>query len=84
MDSHSNLEGEWKTGGPSRMLSVGAPCRIYSEGGSLYVLNEKGSAVRAQVLDQETILAEWQGGLYGYISDNGKRINWANGTWWVR
>lgn len=80
-----NIAGSWKAGGPASLVRVGAPCAVYRENGLLFLRNERGSVTSASLADQDTIVAhEWQGGLKGYLSDGGKRINWANGTWWIR
>jgi hypothetical protein len=78
---YPDLSGIWYMGGP---YSVGMPCHILQDGGTLTFINEKGDQSVGKFVDSGTVMAsDWQG-LNGEISDGGKRINWSNGSWWVR
>jgi len=59
-------------------------CQILQDGRTLTFINEKGGQSAGKFVDSSTVVAsDWQG-LIGGLNDGGKRINWANGSWWVR
>ena len=77
-----NVNGNWYMGGP---YNVGMPCQIIQQGSALTIINENGARSTGRVIDGVTVKAtDWEGGLRGTISADGNRIDWANGTWWVR
>ena len=77
-----NVNGNWNMGGP---YNIGMPCQIIQQGSALTIINENGARSTGSVLDGVTVIAtDWEGGLKGTISADGNRIDWANGTWWVR
>lgn len=76
------IAGNWQMGGP---YNVGMSCQIIEEGSNLTFINENGDQSAGRFNDVGTVIATgWEGGLSGTISADGNRIDWANGTWWVR
>lgn len=76
------ITGNWQMGGP---FNVGMSCQIIQEGNDLLFINERGDRSAGSFLDDSTIIAKgWEEGLRGTISSDVNRIDWANGTWWVR
>ena len=81
-ETYPSIGGRWYMGGP---YDIGMPCSIEVSGNSIEYINEKNQKSSGKFIDSTTIVAsEWENGLKGHITDNGKRINWDNGTWWVR
>jgi hypothetical protein len=69
--------GTWRRG-------AGSP-RIEGTEPEFTCFNEHGASSRCVVLERNRIKAiDWEGGLIGWLSDDGKRIDWANGTFWTR
>jgi len=69
-------------GGP---YNEGMACQIIQEGDSLTFINENGQQSSGRFIDSSTIEAtDWENGLQGVLSSDGNRIDWANGSWWVR
>ncbi len=80
--SAPNLAGNWEMAGP---YNVGQPCQILQSGNYLTFINEKGDRARGVLkTPAEVIAIDWEGGLNGTLANNAKRINWKNGTWWLR
>jgi hypothetical protein len=78
----TDLNGNWEMGGP---YNAGEPCQIIQQGNDLTFINENGDQSGGKFIDESTVIAtDWEDGLKGTISDDGDRIDWANGTWWVR
>ncbi|NPV63250.1 MAG: hypothetical protein HPY61_11590 [Methanotrichaceae archaeon] len=78
----TDLNGNWEMGGP---YNAGEPCQIIQQGSALAFINENGDQSEGGFIDESTVIAtDWEDGLRGTISDDGNRIDWANGTWWVR
>lgn len=78
----ADLGGNWKMGGP---YNAGRPCQIIQQGNTLTFINENGDRSAGEFTDSATVVAtDWEGGLRGAVSAEGDRIDWANGTWWVR
>lgn len=78
----SNIGGTWYMGGP---YNQGMACQIILEGDSLTFINENGQQSRGRFVDSSTIEAtDWENGLEGVLSSDGNRIDWANGSWWLR
>jgi hypothetical protein len=76
-----DITGIWYMGGPH---DEGRPCQILHNGNALIFINENGGQSGGGFVDSGTVVAsDWQG-LQGKISDGGKRIDWSNGSWWVR
>jgi len=79
-----NLSGTWYGYYPKIGVD-GEPCQIIQEGKSLTFINERGNSSEGSFIDGNTVEAkDWEGGLRGTLTDGGKRINWANGSWWVQ
>jgi hypothetical protein len=77
-----NLGGAWKMGGP---YDVGKPCTIIQNGETLTFVNQNGEKSTGKLKDNTTVIAtNWEGGLEGVLSDSSARINWKNGTWWLK
>jgi hypothetical protein len=77
-----NLAGDWKLGGP---YSVGQPCQILQAGTNLMFVNEKGDKCRGFLKTKSEVIAvDWEGGLTGILTNGATRINWRNGTWWLK
>lgn len=78
---YPDIAGIWYMGGP---YNEGLSCQILHNGDALIFINERGDQSAGGFVDSGTVVAsDWQG-LRGRISDDGKRIDWSNGTWWVR
>jgi hypothetical protein len=76
-----NLAGKWKMGGPYK---VGQPCEIIQSENSLIFVNEGGGRADGTFEGNKTVVAVGWDGLKGDITENSSRINWRNGTWWIR
>jgi len=77
-----HLSGDWKMGGP---YNIGMPCLILQADNYLTFVNEKGDKCRGVLKNQTEVIAlDWEGGLTGVLTNHATRINWRNGTWWVR
>ncbi len=75
-----NLAGTWYREGDTNK-----PTSVIQSGNSLTLVNEFGSRSRGHFLSSDVVVADdWQGGLSGKITNNGKRIDWANHTSWQR
>lgn len=65
--------------------NAGMPSVITQDGNYLIFVNEKGGRSRGVLKnDAEVIALDWEGGLIGQLTEGATRINWKNGTWWVR
>jgi hypothetical protein len=78
-----NLDGEWFMEGDRNR-----PCAIYQRGRVLLVVNEHGALGTGQTIGPTTIEiiqgAGWLSGLRGEVQDNGRTLDWRNGTIWRR
>lgn len=80
--SSPNLAGNWEMAGP---YNVGQPCQILQSGNYLTFINEKGDRARGVLKSPAEVIAiDWEGGLSGVLTNKATRINWKNGTWWLR
>jgi len=77
----SFLDGAWRMGGP---YNIGRPTRIAASPANLLFTNENGQSSRGSCGGADAVTALDWGQLVGRVSPNRKRIDWANGTWWVR
>ena len=78
----TNIGGAWYMGGP---VNVGGKCSIDQNGNDLVFTNENGQTSRGEFVDSSTIVAtDWENGLKGTLSNGGTRIDWANGSWWIK
>jgi hypothetical protein len=76
----SSLNGNWQMGSrPTAPL-----CQVIQQGNALTFINEKGEQSSGSFIDASTVVANDWNGLKGTISADGNRIDWANGSWWVR
>ena len=76
------LAGDWQMGGP---YNVGKPCQILQSGNHLTFVNENGAESSGVFKSKSVVIAlDWEGGIRGTLNKNATRINWRNGTWWIR
>lgn len=78
-----DISGTWYANGdPSKR------CRIEQSGRSVTVRNEVGQTAAGSFTDPSTLSTDWGvfngGRISGTITRNLRRINWSNGTYWVR
>jgi hypothetical protein len=75
-----NLTGTWYANG-NRSLS----CSITQRRGNLTLKNESGQGATGTVNNGRSITTNWSGStINGNITQNGNRIDWDNGTYWIR
>jgi hypothetical protein len=72
------LAGDWTFNGQ--------PCHIFQNGSNLTFINERGDkSVGTLIAKQSQVIAlDWEGGLQGDLVDNASRIDWRNGTVWIK
>jgi hypothetical protein len=76
----NNLTGTWYAQG-DRSKS----CSIQQRGRSLQLTNEQGDNAGGHMNGKRTLSTNWNGNtIGGTVSPNGNRINWDNGTYWIR
>ena len=74
------LAGTWHADG---ILSE--VCSIRQHGSALQLDNGHGAAASGSVDAQGRLTTDWKGNrIVGAVSADGNRIDWDNGTWWVR
>jgi hypothetical protein len=75
------LPGEWLFDG-----NKDQPCAIFQHGRILLLVNESGEMATAKMTEPKkfVVLKGWEEGLTGEIVDDGKGIDWSNGTKWKR
>lgn len=74
-----DLSGTWYSGGDR-----GRPTSISQSGETLMLVNEHGNRSGGHVAGSTVVAHDWEGCLRGTVSPDGSRIDWANGTFWVR
>jgi hypothetical protein len=75
-----NLNGNWYPNG-NRSLQ----CSIQQRRGNLTLQNEVGDRATGSFNGKWSVTTNWQGTrITGTISKDGTRIDWSNGTYWVR
>jgi hypothetical protein len=75
-----NLTGTWYAQG-DRSQS----CSIRQRGNNLQLSNQSGDNASGQMNGKRTLTTNWNGNtIGGTVSNNGNRINWDNGTYWIR
>jgi hypothetical protein len=75
-----NLTGTWYAQG-DRSKS----CSIRQRGNNLQLSNESGDNASGQMNGKRTLTSTWNGNtIGGTVSTNGNRLNWDNGTYWIR
>ncbi len=74
------LAGTWHADG---LLSE--VCSIRQHGSALQLDNGHGASASGSVDAQGRLTTDWKGNtIIGVVSTDGNRIDWDNGTWWVR
>jgi hypothetical protein len=75
-----NLTGTWYPQGNRSQT-----CSIRQRGKSLQLNNEQGDNATGQFDGKRHVTTTWNGNtIGGTISQDGNRINWDNGTYWIR
>jgi hypothetical protein len=75
-----NLNGNWYPNG-NRSLQ----CSIQQHRGNLTLQNENGDRATGSFNGKWKVSTNWQGTrIGGTISSDGNRIDWSNGTYWIR
>jgi hypothetical protein len=75
-----NLNGNWYPNG-NRSLQ----CSIQQRKGNLTLQNEVGDRATGSLNGKWGVTTNWQGTrISGTISRDGNRIDWSNGTYWIR
>jgi hypothetical protein len=75
-----NLNGNWYPNG-NRSLQ----CSIQQHRGNLTLQNENGDRATGSLNGKWKVTTNWQGTrISGTISRDGNRIDWSNGTYWIR
>ena len=75
-----SLGGAWTSGGKSASITQDP-----SDPNRLVFTNEYGSKSSGSFANSTTVIAhDWENGLRGTLTDNGRTIRWANGTAWLR
>lgn len=75
-----NLTGRWFPNG-NRSLS----CSIQQRHGQLDLRNEAGQSAGGSFVSRHRITTNWNGAtITGRVSSDGNRIDWSNGTYWIR
>jgi hypothetical protein len=75
-----NLTGNWYPNG-NRSLQ----CSIQQRRGNLTLQNENGDRATGSLNGRSQVTTNWQGTkITGTISRDGNRIDWSNGTYWIR
>jgi hypothetical protein len=75
-----NLNGNWYPNG-NRSLS----CSIQQRRGNLTLQNETGQRATGSFNGRDRVSTNWSGTrISGMVSSDGNRIDWDNGTYWIR
>ena len=75
-----SLNGNWYPNG-NRSLS----CSIQERKGNLQLQNESGARAAGSFDGRRQITTNWSGTrITGSVSKDGNRIDWSNGTYWIR
>jgi len=75
-----NLNGNWYPNG-NRSLT----CSVQQRRGNLTLQNESGQRATGSFNGRNHVSTNWQGTrIGGTVSSDGNRINWDNGTYWIR
>lgn len=75
-----NLTGTWYAQGDQSKS-----CSIRQRGSNLQLSNESGNSASGQLNGKRTLTSNWNGNtIGGTVSSDGNRINWDNGTYWIR
>jgi hypothetical protein len=79
--SVKDISGAWVVGGGDK---AGFLCKIEQSNGQLTFIDEVGRQSAGGFVDANTVEATGWNRLRGRISADGARIDWSNGSWWVR
>ena len=75
-----NLNGNWYPNGNRSMQ-----CSIQQHRGNLQLQNESGQRATGSFNGRYNVSTNWQGTkISGTVTRDGNRINWDNGTYWIR
>jgi hypothetical protein len=75
-----NLTGTWYAQGDRSRK-----CSVQQRGSNLQLSNETGDTASGQMNGKRTLTSSWNGStIGGTVSSDGNRINWDNGTYWIR
>lgn len=75
-----NLNGNWYPNG-NRALQ----CSIQQHRGNLTLQNETGQRATGSIKGKRQVTTNWSGTkITGTVSQDGNRIDWSNGTYWIR
>jgi hypothetical protein len=75
-----NLNGNWYPNGNRSMQ-----CSIQQHRGNLTFQNETGQRATGSLQGKRQIATNWSGTkISGTVSSDGNRIDWSNGTYWIR
>lgn len=75
-----NLNGNWYPNGNRSMQ-----CSIQQHKGNLTLQNETGQRATGSLRSKRQIATNWSGTkISGTVSSDGNRIDWSNGTYWIR
>jgi hypothetical protein len=75
-----DLNGNWYPNGNRSMQ-----CSIQQRRGNLQLQNESGQRATGAFNGRFNVTTNWQGTkINGTVSRDGNRINWDNGTYWIR
>lgn len=74
-----DLNGNWYPNGNRTMR-----CSIRQHRGNLTLQNEQGVRASGSFHGRYDVTTNWQGTINGTVSRDGNRINWDNGTYWIR
>ena len=75
-----DLNGNWYPNGNRSMQ-----CSIQQHRGNLQLQNESGQRATGSFQGKRNISTNWQGTrINGTVTQDGNRINWDNGTYWIR
>ena len=75
-----NLNGNWYPNG-----NRSQQCSIQQRRGNLTLQNENGQRATGSFNGRWAITTNWQGSqIRGTVTRDGNRINWDNGTYWIR
>jgi hypothetical protein len=78
----ANLSGVWLANG-----SPGARCSIEQNGASLTLRNQQGRSASGTIVGSMKVSTDWGSGgghITGTFSANLRRIDWSNGSFWLR
>jgi hypothetical protein len=74
------LTGTWFANGDRSRT-----CSIRQKHGDLRLQNESGQSASGNYIDRQEIVTNWAGTvIHGRVRQHGTRIDWDNGTYWVK